>query len=51
MVAVTSGLLQDNFNTVINNAGMIMVITPLVIIYLLMQRYFVESIERTGLVG
>jgi len=51
MVAVTSGLVQDNFNTVINNAGMIMVITPLLIIYLLMQRYFVESIERTGLVG
>ena len=30
---------------------LIMVITPLLIIYLLMQRYFVESIERTGLVG
>jgi len=51
MVAVTSGLLQDNFNTVVNNAGMIMVITPLLLIYLIMQRYFVESIERTGLVG
>ncbi|HKM18112.1 MAG TPA: carbohydrate ABC transporter permease [Limnochordia bacterium] len=51
MVAVTSGMVQDNFNTVINNAGMIMVITPLLIIYLFMQRYFVESIERTGLVG
>lgn len=50
-VAVMSGLVQDNFSTVINNAGMIMVITPLLIIYLLMQRYFVESIERTGLVG
>lgn len=51
MVAVTSGLVEDNFNTVINNTGMIMVITPLLIVYLLMQRYFVESVERTGLVG
>ena len=51
MVAVTSGLVQDNFNTVVNNAGMIMVIAPLLLIYLLMQRYFVESVERTGIVG
>lgn len=51
MVAVTSGLVQDNFNTVVNNAGMIMVIAPLLFIYLLMQRYFVESVERTGIVG
>ncbi len=50
-IAVMSGLVEDNFNTVINNTGMIMVIMPLVIIYLLMQRYFVESVERTGLVG
>lgn len=50
-IAVTSGLVEDNFNTVINNTGMIMVITPLLVIYLLMQNYFVESVERTGLVG
>lgn len=51
LLAVASGLTQDNLKTVINNAGMILVITPLLILYLLMQRYFVESIERTGIIG
>ena len=30
---------------------MFLVILPLLILYLFMQRYFVESIERTGIVG
>lgn len=37
--------------TIINNAGMVLFIAPLLIIYAFLQRFFVESIERTGLVG
>ncbi len=32
-------------------AGVVMTIFPVLAIYILMQRYFTESIERTGLVG
>ncbi|NLM53639.1 MAG: carbohydrate ABC transporter permease [Firmicutes bacterium] len=33
------------------NAGSMLMIAPLLIMYTVLQRYFVESIERTGLVG
>jgi len=35
----------------VTNAGMIMYLAPLLIMYILLQRQFVESIERTGMVG
>lgn len=34
-----------------NNAGILLFIAPITILYFVCQRYFVESIERTGLVG
>lgn len=37
--------------SLLNNTGMILFILPLLLLYTLMQRYFIESIERTGLVG
>lgn len=37
--------------SMMNNTGTIMVIVPLFIIYLFAQRYFVQSIERSGIVG
>lgn len=49
--AAATGMLDDHFYSLINNAGMLLVILPLLILYLFMQRYFVESIERTGIVG
>lgn len=33
------------------NAGVFLTITPLVVIYLFMQRFFMEGIERSGIVG
>lgn len=33
------------------NAGIILVVLPIVIIYLLLQRYFIEGVERSGIVG
>jgi multiple sugar transport system permease protein len=32
-------------------AAALLVILPLLVLYLFTQRYFVESIERTGLIG
>ncbi|GBF77865.1 ABC transporter permease [Paenibacillus sp. 598K] len=37
--------------SMVQDTGILMAILPLIIIYLFVQRYFVESIERTGLVG
>jgi multiple sugar transport system permease protein len=50
-LASSSGFLDDHFYSLINNAGMLMVILPLLILYIILQRYFVESVERTGIVG
>lgn len=33
------------------NTSVLMAILPLIIIYLFVQRHFVESVERSGLVG
>lgn len=40
-----------SYSSLIINAGMLLVICPIFILYLFVQKYFVESIERTGLVG
>ena len=37
--------------TLIKYAGIVLLILPMVVLYLFCQRYFVESIERSGLVG
>lgn len=37
--------------SLVNNAGSFLIILPLLILYAFLQRYFVESIERTGLTG
>lgn len=35
----------------LKSAGVLLVIAPLILLYLCMQRYFVDSVERSGLVG
>ncbi|MEC0125229.1 carbohydrate ABC transporter permease [Paenibacillus pabuli] len=37
--------------SMIQDTGILLAILPLIIIYLFVQRYFVESVERTGIVG
>lgn len=52
-------MLQDGANTkpdpfylsMVQDTGILLAILPLILIYLFVQRYFVESIERTGIVG
>jgi multiple sugar transport system permease protein len=39
------------FVSTVTNAGILLAILPLLLFYFLVQRHFVESVERTGLVG
>nr|MBQ8890763.1 carbohydrate ABC transporter permease [Clostridia bacterium] len=39
------------YENVINHTGGLMIIAPLIILYLFCQRYLVQGIERSGLVG
>ncbi len=41
----------DLYNTAVNNTCGLMIIMPLVILYLFCQRYLVQGIERSGIVG
>ena len=43
--------IEGGYATIVDNTGMIMFIAPLLFLYIFMQRYFIESIQRTGLVG
>lgn len=46
-----NAMLTGQYASLINNTGMLMFMAPLLLLYAFMQRYFIESIERTGLVG
>jgi multiple sugar transport system permease protein len=42
---------EGTYIQLVNNAGMLLYVLPVLILYAFLQRYFVESIEKTGLVG
>lgn len=37
--------------SLLNSAGGMLIIAPVLLLYAFMQRYFVESVERTGIIG
>ncbi|OXS55598.1 ABC transporter permease [Cohnella sp. CIP 111063] len=39
------------YTSMLLNTGVLLAIAPLILMYLFVQRYFVESVERTGIVG
>jgi multiple sugar transport system permease protein len=39
------------YQSMVLDTGMLLAILPLILIYIFVQRYFVESVERTGIVG
>ena len=49
--AQTSGSQAVSLNESINMAGTMLSILPLLLMYFVLQRYFVESIDRTGITG
>ncbi|ADQ47211.1 binding-protein-dependent transport systems inner membrane component [Caldicellulosiruptor kronotskyensis 2002] len=54
MIQDAYGFSSDDIYLIGSNvleAGCLMVILPLIIVYIIGQRYFTESIERTGIVG
>ncbi|NCU25228.1 carbohydrate ABC transporter permease [Candidatus Nomurabacteria bacterium] len=52
VIAFSDGILVGNMqNMLYDSAAMIMHIVPLLILYLFTQKIFVQSIERSGLVG
>lgn len=42
---------DGNIVSLLQNSGIFLVMVPLMIVYMFTQRYFVEGIERTGIVG
>lgn len=47
-----NSLVQDPFfMSMMMNTSVLMAILPLIILYVFVQRHFVESVERSGLVG
>lgn len=50
---ITSGELEitRQYLSLLNNTGSLLFIAPVLLIYAFLQRYFIESIERSGLVG
>ncbi|MEO3946629.1 carbohydrate ABC transporter permease [Gorillibacterium sp. CAU 1737] len=47
----TSGQADPNYVALIVDTGILLAIIPLIVLYLFVQRHFVESVERTGVVG
>jgi len=43
--------ITSQFLSILDSGGMILFVAPLLLMYAFMQRYFMESVERTGLVG
>ncbi|MDQ6420016.1 carbohydrate ABC transporter permease [Paenibacillus sp. LHD-117] len=50
-IAVTGVEPDPVYQSMLLNTGVLLTTAPLIIMYLFVQRYFVESVERTGLVG
>ncbi|MFP4661085.1 MAG: carbohydrate ABC transporter permease [Halanaerobiales bacterium] len=43
--------LHGQYASLIRQTGMVLYIAPLLVLYAFMQKYFIESIQRTGIVG
>ena len=43
--------ISPGFSSMINNTGVVLTIIPLVVLYIVCQKSFVEGIERSGIVG
>ncbi len=43
--------IKTQYASLLNNTGSLVFMAPLLILYAFLQRYFVESVERSGLVG
>lgn len=46
-----SRAIDPTFLMLVNSTGALLLITPLIMLYIFAQKYFVESIERSGIIG
>ena len=51
MIANQDQILDTTIQELYMDAGIVLVVLPIVIIYVLLQRYFIEGVERSGIVG
>lgn len=49
--ATGTGAVDVIGQSLINNAALLLFIAPLLLVFLFGQRYFIESVERSGIVG
>lgn len=49
--SLDTSMAPSMYAAAVNNASAMLIITPLIIIYLFCQRYMVQGIERSGIVG
>lgn len=50
-IMLDANYLSDQYRSILDNTGMLLFIAPLLILYAFLQRYFIESVERTGIIG
>lgn len=50
-IANQDKILEPTIQELYLDAGIILVLLPIVLIYMLLQRYFIEGVERSGIVG
>jgi multiple sugar transport system permease protein len=48
---LATGLSQQAVNEAIKYSATILIILPVLIVYIIMQKWFVEGIDRTGVTG
>lgn len=51
VIANQEQILDPTIQELYLDAGIVLVILPIIIIYILLQRYFIEGVERSGIVG
>lgn len=51
MIANQDQILDTTIQELYLDAGIVLVILPIILIYILLQRHFIEGVERSGIVG
>ncbi|MDR2546077.1 MAG: carbohydrate ABC transporter permease [Lachnospiraceae bacterium] len=51
MIANADRILEIPIQELYLNAGIVLVLLPIIIIYIVLQKYFIEGVERSGIVG
>jgi multiple sugar transport system permease protein len=44
-------IVNPEFQELYINAGVVMMVIPILIIYIILQKSFIEGVERSGIVG